>query len=545
MTLGARLHRITALQAAVALAVISAAYYGLYLTSGYNTADDGNYAQTAYELLLGRSPKDMALSYGLLWFQAGEGLFRLFGVHFILVRMIFFTVITLTSLLLFYTLVLVSGSVLFAFALAAVVLFVPAFPATAFYGFCVLLNASAQMRLAVRLEHGSKWDGVLAGAALGLSFQIRSDFGFIFAVPLGLLILLMAWQKTWGARRVLAGALLAFIVVTIPAVVLAAAGGYESVLSRQYFEYLTTLRDLLLNGLRGLGDSHTPGAAKPLALLARPGADDPALAALVYLPLVAFAAYGVFAIATLRRRIRLAQASVFAQSAVAAAAGIATFPHYFFFRPDLTHIANFMPGFILMAGAFTVQLRRDLAAAAPTWAKAAAAGVVAVMILDAAIYVWTGLPSPSTGAIGVAFGEHERFRAENGVDVLLDPAQKAQMETIRDAVLAHSAPGDAIVCVPYCPGMAFMTARRMLFTYFYVDDTFLILRRDWLPSAIAQTKATPPAVVIVQDWAVNGTEWSKFANWAAPYMDVVNTMAQERLAAPGVTIYVMSDKPAS
>lgn len=522
--------------AAAALVLLSAAYYSIYINAGFNYTDDGNFAQTAYELFLGRPPQNLALSYGLLWFKAGELLFHLFGVNFLLVRLLFFAAITLTSVLVFYALAAVSRSVMLAAVGAGVVALVPAFPATSFYGLCVLLNAAAQIRLTERMERCSIWDGALAGAALAFSFQIRPDFGLIFAVPLAGVLVLMIWPVNRGAlRNALGGTVLGFAGVAVPAALLAIAGGYGAMLVDQYIDYPLLLIGLLLNGLRGLGQA---GGTTAIAVLHRPGAGAPAVAALVYLPLAAFAAFGGYLLLTLRARLRQDPARV-GQAIVALTAGVATFPHYFFFRPDLSHIANFMPGFVLMAGVFLVQFKTDLAAAAPPrWLRPFATACGILLALHLSLYVWVGLASPATGSIGMAKGRTEVFRADNGVDVRVAPDELQQLTTVRDTIAGNSAPGDAIVCVPYCPGLAFMTARRMLLDNFYVDDTYLVLRPQWLPSAIAQTRAAPPPVAIVQDWAINGTEPSRFANWAASYVAVLKEQARAEVPAPGVTIYL-------
>ncbi|MBT7451913.1 MAG: hypothetical protein HN793_13845, partial [Rhodospirillaceae bacterium] len=86
-----------------AILLLSALYYGLYLNIGFSAADDGNYAQIAYELYLGRAPEELAINYGILWFKIGEGLFHVFGVNYVLVKIFFFAVIAATNILIFYT----------------------------------------------------------------------------------------------------------------------------------------------------------------------------------------------------------------------------------------------------------------------------------------------------------------------------------------------------------------------------------------------------------------------------------------------------------
>ncbi len=515
--------------AAAALAALSAAYYALYITAGFNYSDDGNYAQTAFELFLGRPPQDLDLSYGLAWYKAGAALFHVFGVDFLLVRLLFFAAIILTTVLVFYSLASVAGSILAAGLFAAVIALAPAFPATAFYGLCVALNAAAQLRLAARMENGMRLDGALAGAAIGLSFQIRPDFGLIFAGSLAVTALLLFWPTPRPAgRRVAAGIAVGFLAVALPAAAFAFAGGYESILARQYLEYPKLLIGLLANGLAGAGPS--------LTLLARPNFTTPGLAALVYLPLALFAVFGAYALLTLKTALKQSRETL-AKIVTALAAGVATFPHYFFYRPDLSHIANFMPGFVLMAGVFLSLMKQDrtLRPLALT-----GAGMTALYL---ALYLAIGLPSPATGSIGMAAGRTQPFTAANGVKVRVAPDELAQLNFLRDTVEAHSRPGDAIVCVPYCPGVAFMTGRRMLLHNFYVDDTFPTLRPQWLSTAIAETRAARPPVVIVQDWAINGTEQSRFASWAAAYVDAVKEQARETLAGPATTIYLIDTAP--
>lgn len=516
---------------AAVLAVLSAVYYAVYINAGFNYSDDGNYAQTAFELFLGRPPQDLDLSYGLLWYKAGAGLFGLFGVNFFLVRLLFFGTIILTTILVFYSLAGVSGSLVVAGALAAVIALVPAFPATAFYGLCVALNAAAQLRLAARLKDATLLDGALAGAAIGVSFQIRPDFGLIFAGSLAVTALLLFWPARKAAGpKVVAGIAVGFAAVAIPAAVLAFAGGYESLLARQYLDYPKLLVGLLINGVTG-----NTGAGSSLVLLARPGLADPAMAALVYGPIAILILFGAYTLLTFKAAFKQDDGAL-ARMVTGLAAGMATFPHYFFYRPDLSHIANFMPGFVLMTGVFLSVMK---CYGARTAARAGA-GLSGLYLM---LYMVIGLPSPATGGIGVATGRTEPFQAQNGVAVRVAPAELAQLAFLRDTVEANSRPGDAIVCVPYCPGVAFMTGRRMLLHNFYVDDTFPTLRPQWLSTAIAETRAARPPVVIVQDWAINGTEQSRFANWAGAYVAAVKEQARDILTGPATTIYLIDPTP--
>lgn len=532
---------------AVLLGGLSLLYYGLYFNAGFNFSDEGNYAQFAYELSLGTSLNDLPVSYGLLWFKVGEVLFRLFGPNFLLIRFLFFACVLLTTLLVYAAVAMVTGQRWFAAAAAAVPAFAPAFLPTAFYGLCILINAVPQIRLAARLTRATARDAALAGAALAISFQIRPDFGYVFAVPLAALLILAAVRgaadknaRLGLARRLIGAALLAFAAAHLPGLLLALNDGYLGTLVSQYLSYPVMLADYGVRGVTALlaGLLTSPGADVSAAgtLLARPrllGAASGAelrLALLVYLPFVIIAAFGITTLFLLRRaRDPVGEGAPFL---VVLVAGAAALPHYFFYRPDLSHIANFMPGFTVLAAVFAWQLMTH----GPRAVRVAAPVFVA---LPLGIYLWAALTTEGTGSIAGAAARTERFHAANGVDVRLHPGEKTLLEDLKAVIEANSAPGDAIVCVPYCPGIAFMTGRRLLFKEQYVDDALPLRDPQWIPRAMAMTREKRPPVIIVMDWAINGTDISRFSRWAAPYMETVQNLAREKLDRPGLTIYLL------
>jgi hypothetical protein len=534
--------------------LVSAAYYALYLNSGFSPADDGNYAQAAYELFLGRAPDELVLAYGILWFKAGEVLFHLFGVNYVLVKILFFTTITLTNVLIFYTITLASGSRLFALAMTAAPLAVPAFPATAFYGLCIMLNAAAQMRLANRLSTASLWDAAIAGTALSLSFQIRPDFGYVWAIPLVMIIALAAYdaRQIYKAVRLLVAAAAAFTLAQVPLLMSASAEGYVGLIVQQYLSYPAMMYDYAISGLQTLfsdtalqtgGISDSVGGTS----LQRPGlaeifSDDrniSNLAILIYAPIAGLAGFVAVNSAIFAGHWKEKRLGTIAQVGVLFFTAIAALPHYFFYRPDLSHIANFMPGYSVMAAAFLWLLYSMSRTAAAPWQRWAARAGLSATALHLGFYVWVGMQTPGTGSMASAAEHTEPFQARNGVDVNVSPAEKDQYEGVRNIIEQNSKPGDSIVCVPYCPGFAFMTDRRMLFKNFYVDDSTPIRVPGWISDAITRTREVRPPVVIIMDWAINGTEASRFENWAAAYVEALQSLSREKIVRPGLTIYLL------
>lgn len=518
-----------------ALVVLSAIYYSAYVGSGFNYADDGNYAQVCYELLMGRDIHDIVLSYGATWFKFGEGLFRLFGVHFIAVRALFFVCLTLTTLLVYAAIAMGTGSKNVALLMASVILLVPPFPATAFYGLGVMINVAAQMRLATRLLHPGRWDATLAGAALAGSFLLRPDFGYAFTLPL-LALIFLAPRTQW--RFLVLNAVLGFAAVQALAFLGGLAGGYADVLMRQYLEYPALLTGYVVGGFyRIMGQEQATVAA---TVLGRPGrhallrGDTAGLALLIYFPVLVVAAFTIITIAAWFRK----QRTVIPVFLVALFAAIATLPHYFFFRPDLSHVANFMPGYVVLAAVIITAAIHLYAT--PNRVKRIAAAVVAGALMGhLGVYLGLGLNSDATGAIGTSGERTETFESVNGVDARVTAAEKTHLAALQDAVVNHSQPGDNIICYPYCPGVAFMTGRRLLLHNFFADDGTPLREPGWIDMAIARTRAAKPPVVIIMDWAVNGTDRSRFDVWAAPYVAALKEMARDQVVMPGITIYFL------
>jgi hypothetical protein len=508
----------------LAIALASTLYYASYIDVSFNTADEGNYAQIAYELYLGRNPADLAVNYGVLWFQVGAALFRWFGVDYDLVRWTFFGTAILTNLLIYAAIATLTGRRSLAAVASLVPILVPAFPATAFYGLCIMLNVAAQARIAIRPAAKGDWDVALAGAALAVSFQLRPDFGYAFAIPLALALALRRPPRGFAVAAI------AFVACLLPGLAAAAAVGFGRELIALYLSYPGLMIEYLTAELFG----PAPATIDAASLIQRPPLSDllTPFALLVYLPVAGIAGFVALHLPALRagRRDVLAPAIV-ALSAAAA------FPHYFLFRPDMAHLANFMPGYTVLAAVLIVGIAREVG---ERWRTAA----IAAVGMHLAFYALEGYRSPGTGSIGVTTAREHAFRAGNGIDVKVDAGELAALTIMRDTILENSRPGDAIVCLPYCPGVAFMTERRMLLPEFYVDESFLTRRPEWLPAAIEATQTARPPVVIVMDWAINGSEISRFKNWAVPYMSMLDSIAARTVVHSGLTIYLIEPAPA-
>lgn len=541
--------------AALLLTALAAGYYATYFLVGYNASDDGHYAQTAYEFWLGTSPRDVRFGYGLLWHHLGAWIFTLTGPDFAVVQGIFFAAAALTAGLVLAAARAAGAGWLIAAPAGAAVALVPAFPPTAFYALCAALNVWAQLRMVRRGSDVSAADAALAAAALGITFQIRADFGYIFTVSLFAALFCARFfapreQSGWGPPRTGAAALAAaaaaaFVIVHAPLALAAFLGGWADLIVEDYLRIpkavLYVLRLAFAGGGEGGGGGDALLARAPLSMLWRGEREQAALALLTWGPFVFFTAFALFEAVALLRVPADERPRRLAQDGVALTGGLAAFPHYFLFRPDLPHIANFMPGFVILLAVFAGRMATAAGRSPVAWGVAAP--FLAAIGGFVGVYLWLGLTQPGTGSMQVKEGRDRPFAAENGVRTLLNADEETQLVALRDLILANSRPDQPIVCVPYCPGVAFMTGRRLLFREHYVDNSFLIGDPGWIERAVAATKLHRPPVLIISDWAINGTEASRFGVWARPYIEALEKLGPRRVDLPGMKVYLLDPAP--
>ena len=150
-------------------------------------------------------------------------------------------------------------------------------------------------------------------------------------------------------------------------------------------------------------------------------------------------------------------------------------------------------------------------------------GGVAALVLALQLVAFTGygMLVGETGPRAKMAGRDTLFEAKNGVRMLVSKPEQAMYSDLAETIAANSGSNDPIVCVPYCAGFAFMADRNMLFREHYVDDSTPAIFPGWIESAIALTERQRPPVIIVLDWAINGSEESRFDHWASRYLQFV------------------------
>jgi hypothetical protein len=115
----------------------------------------------------------------------------------------------------------------------------------------------------------------------------------------------------------------------------------------------------------------------------------------------------------------------------------------------------------------------------------------------------------------------------------------------------HAEPGEWVVCYPYQPGYNLMTGRPTYERELYLDnatapwDPVTGLRRNWSREAIRRIEQKRPAVIVIDERAINRIEDSRFSRWAAPVYQYVQANYQSAGVFDTIEVYARNPKPAS
>jgi hypothetical protein len=562
-------------------------YYGLYYRSGLGLGGEGGTnAVLALRLMEGQKPiVDTFLGYNLLWFYPLVALFQLAGPDYVLMRIFFFVICTINALLGYAIVHSVTRQSWLALSAGVLLVLVPGMIFRNYMGLIGVLSSlmllKAYVLPAATRGRQIAWMAA-AGAAMTLCFLLRIEPSFLLTIVwLGLAALF-----PFGPRREFAAKLRTTVIGTalgIAILLTAHAGvalhayqrGFGPELLGKYGVFLELLRNEfsreVVNLLPAAADpapAGTPVAAITpeetvtagsrearlertplLEIWNAPRTRDKYFGLCLYYPVFWCLLFvGAASVMLLRAiwhgdRTNKERALVVLTTTGCA---LSLFPQYFWFRPDAPHLSEFMVPFIpAVASSSWVVWQAAREARMQIWRVAAAA----LALFSAAlvpVYLKAIMPREEAGTI-FKMGKPVEFRALNGVDVLLSRSDAAPMEGLRDAVLAHSSPGEFVVAYPYAPTVNFMTDRPSYEYNLYVDDATAgpTFQRD----AADRIRLHRPAVIVIDNRPMNRTEISRFKNWAADLMAFITAEYRHvgtfRIGRREVEVYARPDKTPS
>ncbi len=520
---------------------------------GFDWGDMGLYAQTIYELRLGANPTDF-LGYGPLWYYLGQ--IALFGrpVDYGTLLLMMQVVIIASAALIFAASRIATRSTLAATAAVACFVLVPPFSAYVIRSITLGLFLLPFVMLARAPLREDRLAFVLTALAVSVVFQMRPDFGLLYLGLAICLIVARIWfsDANWKAAATNAAQQTAvFITLTlvtlVPIAVFAAARGYLVPLLDNWATFPRAILFFLLNSsdfakMGGSSDGQQSSLMRILPISALFGSDgrERVFAFLIYSTAPLLFGIGVaWVISALRGKGRRPDFVLLALFLVAAV----QWPFFAIFRPGWAHFVAFAHAYALLLAYVVTCAWTSLRAGQGMLRKASVVTLLVLALAQCTAYLSYGMTEPSMSWLALRAKRDQPFKAGNGVNLLLNSSERSLYGKVFRTVQAGSAPGDTMVCVPYCAGLVFMNERRMLFRkQAFVDDSTPRQYPGWIDRAIEVTRQERPAAIIVLDWAPNNTPASRFEVWAARYMDYVRATYHPVLFGMG-TIW-LRDPPA-
>ena len=559
---------------ALLIVVAAIAYYSSYIRYWFNPHDEsGTACLIAQRLLQGERPwVDVDTGYNIGWFYPLVAIFKFTGVNLIVARAWFFLLATITALLGYGIVARVTGSRWIGLGVGLVLIALPGSQFKNYIPLCEAANLACLLALfPIDPTMWRKWLGRVAvgGAVLGLTFLLRVEIGFFFtAIWAGVFLLLWLDRRLPLARRGLAS--LAGAVVLAVGWTAAQAPAYLELRSRNLEQHLVeeyaswfgflraSFRQEFVSAEKPAQLPPAPAPApdtapaeiapgspvpavspkavdsrdrsilprKPLSAIWQGPARDGTLAFLTYAPLLVFAlflalGFGAFVRTVFGGEFTLASPAL--QWLILLGASLTTFPQFFFFRPDRPHLSEFMTGYIISLAACAWLLwPRD--SAASRGRRIFAGAILAFLIVQLGVYATFAMQHPSSGTIAARFRGKTWFQGENGVHVRGTKREAAEFKMVLEAVRAHSREGDYVICYPYMPGYNVLTNRRTYLRNVYVDNS--TRGENWSESTIRELEEKQPAIVIIDDRAINQVDSSRFSRWAARVHEHLKTHYQ-------------------
>jgi len=545
------------------LLLIAAVYYSFYWRSGLLlSGEEGVAAVICQRLNDGQKPiADTFLGYNVGWFYPIAWLFKIAGPNYLLMRIYFCLLATLSGLAAYLTVRMATRKSFLAAATGLLVILMPGVIGRNYMG---LLGNLGMLTIlgAFILPHRRTPLQILWMVALGISISlawlIRIDLGFFQTALFLLTAVLFILKPEPGILRRLglaatATALLcaSFVAIQAPVYQDAAQRGFGRQLAEQYWIWPSMLRSEALHLLSQCTRPHIPVTASTAAptaspsptqkaqaqdenssssasynetslnrpplrdILHAPKFKDRTFALLIYLPIPVSLLFigwgGVLILSSLISR-NLAGWKNGAVLLVSTGSALVLFPQYFFWRPDMMHLAEFMVPFM-------VTLVIGLYLAASGWPASSICKRILLFLimipatLDLGLYAIKGWQTDGAGSIAASRKRHLEFTALNGVHVKLNPQEFSRSVLLRDSILSHSKKGDYVVCYPYFPMVNFMADRPSYEYNLYADNA--IPPERFFSDAVANMRKYRPAVIVIGTGKVNSTESSRFQNWAS------------------------------
>lgn len=535
-------------------------YYAFYWRSGLMlSGEDGVAAVVAQRLNGGQRPIiDTFLGYNIGWFYPIAWIFRIFGPGYLLLRAYFFLLALASGLTAYLMIRRITREERWAMLGGLCVILMPGVIGRNYMGFLGILGILSITGLFVLTPDNRLHRAIaisLAGISISLSWLVRIDLGFFQTLLFLLAAFLYLLRPATGSRHRFVNVLVATTALVLIFGVTqgfayrhAVTRGFGRDFSDQYFAWPLMIRNEALQLVSRLSkpvfkpdatvrpatqtstspspdDSDQPASYSaeslkrpPLSsILKAPKLKERFFALVIYLPGIVSIILAAWGLLLVIKSLVIRDETVWKRGGcllVATGGSLVLFPQYFFWRPDMIHLAEFMVPFMAtLVLAIFVSYSELTAGRSSRFFMIMAVIVLVMSGLNLSCYLIKGWQTDGTGSIASSRRRHLEFTALNGVRVKLNASELARCTLIRDAIAAHSSPGEFIVCYPYYPMVNFMTDRPSYEYNLYADNSLPPEKFHRL--AILHMEQHHPAVIVIGTGRINATEASRFPVWAS------------------------------
>jgi hypothetical protein len=567
----------------------------MYWRSGLMlSGEEGVAAVIAQRLNAGERPiVDTFLGYNVGWFYPVAFLFKIAGPDYLLMRCWFFLLGLFAGLTAFATILRATSRTLVAMLGGLAVIVMPGVIGRNYMGLLGMLGMLGLLGVFIlspkRALTRFLWM-IGTGISISLAWLVRIDLGFFQSILFILALLLLLLKPEAGlpkriahsavALAILAGA---FLSIQVPAYRDATIRGFGPQYTQQYWIWPIIIRDELkqvsMAFLESLHPIFSPSpvtsthvaatatvstsslppsvslkesaAEKNSASYSNTSLKRPSLydilraqkfkdrifALLIYLPLPVSLLFVIWGLSLVIRSFISKEASLWQRGGillVSTGSALVLFPQYFFWRPDMVHLAEFMVPFM-------VTLIIGISLAVDGWKKTCGISracflfIIIAASLDLGAYLVKGWQTDGAGSIAASRRRHLEFSALHGIRVKLNPQELSLDTLLRDTILTHSKPGEFVVCYPYFPMVNFMTDRPSYEYNLYTDNA--LPKQQFFEQSKANIERHHPAVIVIGTGKVNDTESSRFTIWAAETYDYIRQHFRLVASVDDIEIY--------
>lgn len=514
--------------------------YHQHYNYGFNFGDEGSLAYITEAMLEGKVPFiDISIGYNIMWYYPSVLLFYLFGSDFIFLKIFLFSIAAFNSILSYHIIFSFTKNRILSFLTSLIFILVPG-PIHKIYiplmSLCAII-AFKNIKSTKKSIAGITPSAILVGISSLFRVEMGIMFFCIFLITILIRTIFTHQAFKYKIRLFFYSLVTSFnviLVTLLPFFILSYLQNFHQNFLNQYKNWIFYLFNSFIKLISSISSNQdnipnikiiknentTTLQRAPLNNLFNKESDSQFIL-LTHTPLFLLGLIiTIVIIIYIKKYISFKKSNL---SSIDTPTNfiticfitICSYFQFYFFRSDLSHLIQAMPPLIILL----IYLSSTLLKISKTTHKSKSIiFILPITLISIYLYIYTTYSiSHGLGFRPVNYHNFLYLSSKNGVNLYLPPFLYKELSPIKDIILSNSSKNDFIVCYPYMPGINFMTDRKTFKSSLYVDNSAVATNPNWNQSEIQSLSSKKVKVVVVwHDYAINGTEFSKFKNWAKP-----------------------------